>query len=181
MIVLVVKVLVFSGGDAGISFSHQSPRFLIPKTNSHHISHELFLLSAPSTETEPRPRCIMGVVGLSLIYIFFLLLSSSVFFWGNEFKPETQTFWIRIPGRKVSELLSRPSVGGRRRPSVFFLLISGIWGFLHRRFRNFLTVLFFYVTVLLSVLQLLFFFFFLVGVCGPLFTWWQWQFAAVRF
>lgn len=57
---------------------------------------------------------------------------------------------------------------------VFFFEISGIYDFLHTPFGNLLTVLFFYVIVLLSVMQ-----FSQVGVWGPLFTWRQRQFAAV--
>lgn len=57
---------------------------------------------------------------------------------------------------------------------VFFFEISGIYDFPHTPFRNLLTVLFFYVIVLLSVLQ-----FSLAGVWGPFFTWRQQRFAAV--
>lgn len=64
-----------------------------------------------------------------------------------------------------------PSVDGRRKPCVVFLFwYLGFLDFFTDVTETFLTLLFFYVTVLLSVVQL----FFLAGVRGSLFTWWQW-------
>lgn len=77
----------------------------------------------------------MGVVGRSfcLFYPSFL-----VFFLG--FCSNLRHKLLNLnPWKEKSQSFSRD----------FFLLISGIFGdFLHRRFRNFLTVLFFYVPVL---------------------------------
>lgn len=154
----------FPWGDAVIQFLRKIP-FCFPKTTWFPTS--LFAVATVHRDLlYLSPRCIMGAVVLSLIYIYIFLLSC-LFFLGDYV--ETLIHRHRLlnlnPWKKTSQSFSRFCLLLEERSRVFlffFFLISGILGFLHRRFRNFLTVLFFYVTVLLSVLQL-----FLAAIWGP--------------
>lgn len=127
--------------------------------------------------TESQLYCIMGAVVLSLIKIYIYIFSFLWYFLsGNMFHPDPQKQTFEYNPLKKSLRASYTSIRWWKKKAMwFFFSISGIFGFPHRHFGNLLTVLFFYVTVLLSVLQL-----FSVVLWGLLFTWWQWQLADVR-
>lgn len=100
--------------------------------------------------------------------VFFPLFSCLLF--GIMFKPETQTFEFKSLEGKVSELLT----GGRR---SFFFWYLGYLGISSQKFQKlFDSAIFLCNCVVWACYNVSF----LAGVWGPLFTWWQWQLAAVR-
>lgn len=119
---------------------------LIPKNNFYLISHEPLHCRQRLNQAQVHHGSRRSILGTYL----------SPFCFGNKHrhKPLNPNLWIS------------PSM------HLTLFLIPGIWGFLGRRFGNFMTVLFFYVW---SVLQLYFWRAFVAAV----YTWWQRRSAAV--